>query len=274
MKIFFTADLHGNKKQYELLLQKSKDYDLVIIGGDLTPKDEMNRTIEKQRNFIKDFLNPLLSRISTKVIIIMGNDDFRYNEDLLIKNDSIYYCSQGKITIQSVDFICYSYIPLTPFKYKDWEKIEFDGKLERQKERDFIQNGFVSTSGTLLPYNVNLESSDSIYNDLIKLVKSNSILVSHAPPYNTFADTMSNKNHVGSKAIRKVIEEKQPILSLHGHIHESVNITKKFIDNIGLTKIISVGNYHTTPYLYGIQIILGKNITIERIKFEKDKNVA
>lgn len=273
-KILFTADLHGNKDQYDILLQKSKDYDIVIIGGDLTPKDAQNRTIAKQREFIIEFLGPLLSQISAKVILMMGNDDFKFNEDLLKSNNSVFYSSNGKLTINSIDFVCYSYVPLTPFQYKDWEKVEFDGELETKGDRDFAQNGFVSISGTLVPQKIILKNSDSIYADLLPLVSKNSILLSHSPPFNTFADTLTNRTHVGSRAIRKVIEEKKPLLSLHGHIHESVDVTKQYIDYIGTTKILSVGNSPTTSYLYCIEISLGEEITVKRIKLEKDRIVA
>ena len=55
----------------------------------------------------------------------------------------------------------------------------------------------------------------------------------HAPPYDTQLDVApkidwetltvqgQDSAHVGSSAVREVIEEVQPILSLHGHIHES-----------------------------------------------------
>ncbi|MDR3236202.1 MAG: hypothetical protein LBT48_05675 [Prevotellaceae bacterium] len=47
------------------------------------------------------------------------------------------------------------------------------------------------------------------------------ILITHAPPYNTNCDYTKEKNgkliHVGSKAVRKFIEKRQPLLSLHGH---------------------------------------------------------
>ncbi len=46
-----------------------------------------------------------------------------------------------------------------------------------------------------------------------------SILVTHAPPKGMF-DSVGGDMHVGSTAIRKIIEEKKPILNICAHIHE------------------------------------------------------
>lgn len=47
------------------------------------------------------------------------------------------------------------------------------------------------------------------------------ILVSHVPPYNTKVDKLHNGKHVGSTAIRAIIEQYQPDLCITGHIHEA-----------------------------------------------------
>ncbi|MDH4322308.1 MAG: metallophosphoesterase family protein [Desulfobulbaceae bacterium] len=62
------------------------------------------------------------------------------------------------------------------------------------------------------------------------------ILVSHAPPHGTKTDRLGNNSHVGSCAIRALIEEQQPELCLTGHIHEA-----KGVDTIGRTTIINPG---------------------------------
>jgi hypothetical protein len=46
-----------------------------------------------------------------------------------------------------------------------------------------------------------------------------SIVLSHPPPFGLF-DEVGNGVHVGSKAVRKMVEEKRPILLICGHVHE------------------------------------------------------
>ena len=65
--------------------------------------------------------------------------------------------------------------------------------------------------------------SESFMKNLKELEKKNNmsykiILVTHAPPYNTTLDDLGYP--VGSKSIRKFIEESQPLVVVCGHIHE------------------------------------------------------
>lgn len=70
------------------------------------------------------------------------------------------------------------------------------------------------------------------------------ILVSHTPPVQTKTDRLVNGNHVGSKAVRTFIEEKQPLLCLTGHIHES-----RGQDYIGRTLVLNPGMMKDGGYI-------------------------
>lgn len=62
------------------------------------------------------------------------------------------------------------------------------------------------------------------------------ILVSHAPPHGTKLDRIHSGLHVGSTAVWKVIDEKQPDIAICGHIHEGTGI-----DKIGKTVVVNCG---------------------------------
>jgi Icc-related predicted phosphoesterase len=47
---------------------------------------------------------------------------------------------------------------------------------------------------------------------------------------------------VGSLAIRKFIESRQPLITLHGHIHESPTLTGSWRDRIGRTWMFSAAH--------------------------------
>jgi len=70
------------------------------------------------------------------------------------------------------------------------------------------------------------------------------ILVSHTPPVQTSADRLLNGNHVGSRAVRSFIEERQPLLCLTGHIHES-----RGEDHIGRTLVLNPGMLKDGGYI-------------------------
>jgi uncharacterized protein len=83
----------------------------------------------------------------------------------------------------------------------------------------------------------------------------------HVPPYNSGLDLAPGIEDdlrvrtsggqpdlvpVGSSAVRALIERHQPLLSLHGHIHESRNIAK-----IGRTICINPGSEYGTGVIHG-----------------------
>jgi len=57
--------------------------------------------------------------------------------------------------------------------------------------------------------------------------------------------------HVGSKAVRKVLEEFQPKLGLHGHIHESAGTSR-----IGKTTCVNPGSEHIEGIMHGYLLTL------------------
>lgn len=98
---------------------------------------------------------------------------------------------------------------------------------------------------------------------------SNAILVLHAPPFNSQLDTAIKLNKdlkpimvggnvleepVGSKAVRKIIEDYQPLLSLHGHIHE-----KYGFKSIGRTKCVNPGSEYNRGIMNGYFITIINN---------------
>ena len=52
------------------------------------------------------------------------------------------------------------------------------------------------------------------------------VLVLHCPPHGTFDTPFSNK-HVGSTAIRDLVERFRPLVVLSGHIHEDRGVVLK-----------------------------------------------
>ncbi|NOX90733.1 MAG: hypothetical protein GXO77_17165 [Calditrichaeota bacterium] len=82
------------------------------------------------------------------------------------------------------------------------------------------------------------------------------ILISHQPPYGTINDRVLGGEQVGSKTLRKFIEELQPLICFTGHIHEGVGI-----DRIGRTKIINPGPFRQGGYVYAE--INGENVRLE-----------
>ncbi|HEX7556942.1 MAG TPA: hypothetical protein VF338_09985 [Leptolinea sp.] len=95
----------------------------------------------------------------------------------------------------------------------------------------------------------------------------NCIFNLHAPPYGSGLDEAPELTKdlrpklagnliipVGSKAVRESIETHQPLLGLHGHIHEC-----KATARLGRTLCINPGSMYEQGYLSGALITLGKD---------------
>ncbi|ENN96406.1 metallophosphoesterase [Methanocaldococcus villosus KIN24-T80] len=112
--------------------------------------------------------------------------------------------------------------------------LNIDRKVKKIGEINFV--GFGGSNRT--PFNTVYEwDEEECYNILKRIMKGlkNICLITHAPPYNTMADYILDKDiHVGSKSIRRVIEEEDVILNACGHIHEA-----RCIDKIGKTIIVN-----------------------------------
>lgn len=103
---------------------------------------------------------------------------------------------------------------------------------------------------------------------------STAIFNFHVPPYNTRLDLApeldkkmhpvitpgtDGRIHVGSKSVRRAIEEYQPILGLHGHIHESPGE-----ERIGRTICLNPGSEYNLGMLSGYIIDLNNDGTLGR----------
>lgn len=94
----------------------------------------------------------------------------------------------------------------------------------------------------------------------------NAVFNIHVPPYRSSLDEAPELDEnlrprmagqalkpVGSTALRKAIEETQPLLGLHGHIHEGRGATR-----IGKTLCINPGSMYEQGTLLGAIVKLGK----------------
>lgn len=257
MLCFFVSDLHGNINKYEKLfsLILKERPDAVFIGGDILPSgmaSSLKSFNIEHRDFVNDFLAREFKKIKKEldknypeIFIILGNDDGRFSESSIL--DCATYGIWKYIHNRKVDFkdfyvYGYSYIPPTPFQLKDWEKYD----VSRYVDPACIgpEEGFnsIPRSSYELKYS-------TIQKDLNLLAGEDNlekaIFLFHSPPYKTSLDRAALDNliidgvhvdvHIGSIAIKNFIEKRQPLITLHGHVHESTGLTGQWFDKIGKT---------------------------------------
>lgn len=256
MKCFFVSDLHGKIDRYEKLIDKIKKElpDILFIGGDILPNFSSYVTAEFD-DFIKDYLIPKFKVLKSelknqypKVYIILGNDDPKVEENKIITGQELKlweYLHNKKVIFKGYTIYGYANIPPTPFLLKDWERYDVSR---------YVDPGCVHpTEGKRsIEENEDIEYA-TIYKDLNLLTNQDNlekaIFLFHSPPYKSnldradlddvIIDHVAPDVHVGSIAIQRFIQEKQPLLTLHGHIHESSRITGSWKDKIDKTFMFS-----------------------------------
>lgn len=195
---------------------------------------------------VKAWLSLIPERVppSCKVIMSPGNDD-KLSIDEIIRSDPNPQVIFGEEEVVFLDdeheVLCFGWSNPTPFNSpRECSEEELEERLE-----------------AVVAQVKNLETA---------------VFCIHVPPYKSLIDEAPEVDEnltpmvragrprmvpVGSKAVRKIIEKYQPLLALHGHIHESPGFAK-----IGRTKCLNPGSEYAEGILKGFLVELdGPRIT-------------
>jgi Icc-related predicted phosphoesterase len=251
----FTSDLHGRPARYEALLRliEREKPGAVFLGGDLLPH-AMDRAWARggDGDFIESYLVPgfaaaraKLGRAWPRVFLIMGNDDPQVFEDALRGGEAegLWEYVHGR-HVPWHGFTVYGYncVPPSPFQLKDWERYDVSR---------FVDPGCISpeegrrTDGRSARELRWLTIRDELAELTGDRDLTRAICLFHGPPHGTNLDRAALDGrmvdhapldpHVGSIAVRELIEARQPLLCLHGHIHEAVRLTGVWRERLGRT---------------------------------------
>ncbi|MGB9629902.1 MAG: metallophosphoesterase family protein [Thermodesulfobacteriota bacterium] len=260
MKFLYTSDLHGEtilyEELYSLILASSTEF--IGLGGDLFPSFPPSKRyqdmIPYQQTFIEQFLLPFFKKVLEttpikKIFLIPGNWDLGYFYLLKNKVENIIHLDQAIYQLDNgYEFIGYSIVPPTPFRPKDYEKMdEKEAPWPPQKNPSYIRsNDQIGELISVDPY-LYLTQKETIQEDLSRLPNpldpERTIYMMHSPPFETKLDLTAGKISVGSRSIKVFIEQRQPLLTLHGHIHESPKVSGTYFDRIGKTLSINPGQF-------------------------------
>ena len=183
-----------------------------------------------------------LADTDVKGYVIAGNDDPLYVDGLLGSSESLELCD-GQITrVGDHEMLSLSYANRTPWSSpreldEDELYVRIKGMAEQlENPRSAIFNLHVP------PYDSGLDHALKIDADFRPVLEGGSTV--QVP--------------VGSKAVRRVLEEFQPLLSLHGHIHESRGVTR-----IGDCVAINSGSEYNTGRIHGVVVHLRPDASVQ-----------
>ena len=259
-RCLFVSDLHGRPERYAKLWRavESERPEAVFLGGDLLAA--LGGDAGYALDDLGEDLDTLQRRLATsypRVFLIPGNDDPRSSEPALEALDlagRIHYAHGRKRECGDYTVYGYACVPPTPFALKDWERYDVSR---------FVDPGCVAPEEgrCSVPRGEHEPAPATIQVELERLAGRDdldrAVFLFHGPPYRTCLDRASLDGarvdhapldvHVGSIAVRRFIEARQPWLTLHGHVHEAARLSGAWRERIGRTWVL--GAAHDGPEL-------------------------
>lgn len=141
--------------------------------------------------------------------------------------------------------------------------------IQLDQHHELISSGWSNPTPWKTYREENEDQLKARYEAMIAGLKNphNAVFNVHVPPYGSLLDDAPDLDEnlrpryagnavkpVGSKSLRQAIEKTQPLLGLHGHIHESRGATR-----VGKTLCINPGSMYEQGALLGALVKLGKN---------------
>ena len=257
MLVCFTSDLHGDADLYQQLadLLTRERPQVLILGGDLFADGAPADPVRSQIAQVNDEFVPRVDQWKRdvpglEVAVLGGNHDWAATIAAVRRHHV-----SGRVELLSLDtawridhtdVLGYHCTPWTPHFVKDFERLDLphdplpaDGEGQVSNASTGAIRGITAAE--------HYRHHAAILEDLEAAahVATPWIFVCHAPPRGTNLDRLPNiAEPIGSRAVRRFIEERQPLLSLHGHVHESPQVSGHFTDRIGQTLCVNPGQGH------------------------------
>lgn len=172
-----------------------------------------------------------------RIIVTAGNDDPLFINELFLGSSVIMMAERQVVNLDAHhEMINEGYSNPTPWNtHREMDEESLFAEIEKQIRQ--VKNLETAVFNLHVPpYNSKLDEAPLLDENLVPI------------------DGGRTYGPVGSTAVRKAIEEYQPLLGLHGHIHESKGSVK-----IGRTLCLNPGSSYTEGALSGYIINLDKN---------------
>ncbi|RLF01959.1 MAG: phosphoesterase [Thermoprotei archaeon] len=204
----------------------------------------MNKLMEER---IAEWVDMLLQRVDPNkigVLMMPGNDDEKVIDPVIksYESDGIIWPLDKVVEVAGLEMISMEYVNPTP-----WNTPREASEKELKKMIEEKVNKLSDPQRAIFnfhcpPYNTMLDVCPKLDKNLKPVIAGGEIVTMHA----------------GSKAVRKAIEKYQPVLGLHGHIHESSAAQK-----LGRTIVVNPGSEYEKGLLRGFIIDISNGV-VER----------
>jgi|Deesub1362B_J571_1020462.scaffolds.fasta_scaffold00005_461 hypothetical protein len=211
-----------NEDEYRELAENKDKLDEVFLQ---VMKDTLVRWLDLANDRLPD---------NIQLIVTMGNDDRLELDEVLVNHPRAEY-SEGRVIYikDKYEFFGCSWVNPTP-----WDSPREESEEELYKRLNKYWSMIKDPRRTVLeihapPFQSTIDEAPLLDENFNPVVRSGRVV----------------KIPVGSKAVKKFIKEKQPLLVLSGHIHESPGSVK-----IGKTWVVNPGSEYSEAIFKGFLI--------------------
>jgi len=218
---------------YALIVDQDEARDL---AADSAKQDQaLEKALLDELRLWVELADERLAGTGVRAYVIPGNDDPWSVDEVLASGTCVDACDETVRMLGPHEMVSFGYSNRTPWQTPrelDEEEIylrlkRLVGQLEAPERAIFNIH--------VPPWESSLDTAYEVDDDLRYVTKGG----------------RPHEIATGSPAVRQVIEETQPLLSLHGHIHESRGVTR-----IGHTVAINPGSDYGSGHLDGCLVHL------------------
>ena len=260
MRLLFTTDLHGSKDKYNRVfdIARRDSVQAVLNGGDMFPHG--HDPFAGQKSFMVDFLDRHFDeydRCGIEYLCMTGNDDLAAYDTLLdsiiARHPRVKNIAQNRVSLGGYEFIGMNRVSDYPFRLKDRCRMDTLGFIfphqfgtgllsqESGKYRELPDWKSYARELPTIEDELELLPHPSDYRKAVYAI--------HMPPASIGLDVCADHRKVGSQAVYDFLRARQPLLALHGHIHESPDVSGVWKEKIGSTICIQPGQRDGLTYV-------------------------
>lgn len=182
-----------------------------------------------------DWAEPRLRESGVKCYAAPGNDDEFFVDDVIRRSGTIELLEMQVVEIEGVEMLSTGWSNTTPWNTeRECSEDELKAKISEMLER-VNEPSHAIFNIHVPPYQTALDQCPELDDDLRPVHRGGNPVMTSA----------------GSTAVRELIETYQPVLGLHGHIHEGRGVA-----HIGPTVCVNPGSNYSEGVLNGSLIRL------------------
>jgi uncharacterized protein len=210
-----------------------------LLAGDAARREEaFERALLDELRLWIEFADDRLRGSDARAYVIPGNDDPWSVDEVLASGEKVVACDERVEMVGPHEMVSLGYSNRTPWHTpRELDEDEIYLRLKRLVDQ-LEEPGRSILNVHVPPYESSLDTAFEVDEDLRYVTKGG----------------RPHEVATGSMAVRQIIEETQPLLSLHGHIHESKGVT-----TLGRTVAINPGSDYGSGHLDGCLVHLGRD---------------